>query len=113
MLRHCLIGFLCIGLVACSSMGQSVADQEKPIEGLSEADKVYGLSMFWKEVSYNFAHWETAGDLDWDAAYQEALSRVLATQNDYEYFRELQRFCALLKDGHTNVWMPKIGRAHV
>lgn len=28
---------------------------------------------------------------------------MLATKNDFEYFRELQRFVATLKDGHTSV----------
>ena len=29
------------------------------------------------------------------------------TPNDYEYYRLLQKFCALLEDGHTNVGFPK------
>ena len=74
--------------------------------GLTDEQKLYGLSLFWKEASYNFAHWESSGVIDWDATYQDYIPRVLAARNDFEYYRELQRFCALLKDGHTNVWMP-------
>jgi C-terminal processing protease CtpA/Prc len=31
----------------------------------------------------------------------------MATESDFQYFREMQRFCALLRDGHTNVYLPK------
>lgn len=82
----------------------SQSDQSS--SGLTAEQKLYGLSLFWKEASYNFAHWEGTGDLNWDSAYMEFLSRVMATRNDFEYYQEMQRFCALLKDGHTNVWMP-------
>ena len=75
-------------------------------ESLTDAEKLYGLSHFWREASYNFAHWEQAGDLDWDAAYRAYIPRVLATKSTLDYYRELQRFCALLKDGHTNVYLP-------
>jgi C-terminal processing protease CtpA/Prc len=82
------------------------AQDPPPQAQLTEVQKVYGFSQFWKEVSYNFAHWESTGDLDWDKAYQDFLPRIMATESDFEYFREMQRFCALLKDGHTNVYLP-------
>jgi C-terminal processing protease CtpA/Prc len=73
---------------------------------LSAADKIYGLSLLWREVIYNFAFFDQVPDLDWEKAYREYLPRVLATDSIYHYYRELQRFCALLKDGHTNVYFP-------
>ena len=73
---------------------------------LSDPEKIYGLSLFWQEVNYNFANFDLVPDLDWDQAYREAIPRVLATKNTLEYYRELQRFCALLKDGHTNIYLP-------
>lgn len=39
--------------------------------------------------------------------YNEYITKVQETKNDYEYFRLLQKFCAFLKDGHTNVYFPK------
>lgn len=74
---------------------------------LSKEEKIYGLSLLWKEASYNFAYFDQVPDLDWDAAYRAALPRVATTRNDLEYYRELQRFYALLEDGHTNVFLPK------
>ncbi len=73
---------------------------------LSDTDKLYGLSLFWKEAAYNFAYFDKS-NINWDSAYQAFIPRVMATKNTYEYYRTLQRFCALLKDGHTNVNMPR------
>jgi len=73
---------------------------------LSPSDKIYGLSRFWQEVNYNFVYLEQFGREKWDSAYRSAIPVVLDTKNDYQYYRELQKFCALLKDGHTNVLSP-------
>ncbi len=81
-------------------------DKAKQTE-LTTQEKVFILSLFWKEVSYNFAHWKSAGELDWDKTYREYIPQILATTNDFEFYRVMQKFCALLKDGHTNIWMPK------
>ncbi len=81
---------------------QVVSAQEEAKE-LSVSEKLYGLSLFWSEVSYNFAFFDQVPDLNWDSAYLEFIPRVIASESTYEYYRELQRFCALLKDGHTNI----------
>lgn len=74
---------------------------------LTPAEKVYGLSKFWQEVNYNFVYLDKVDRDMWDKAYQNAITTVQATKNDYEYYRELQKFCALLNDGHTNIYPPK------
>ncbi len=74
---------------------------------LSPSDKVYGLSKFWQEVNYNFVYLDKVDRTMWDNRYKELITIVQNTKNDYEYYRELQKFCALLKDGHTNVYFPK------
>lgn len=73
---------------------------------LTEAQKIYGLSRFWQEANYNYAYFANVPNLNWDSAYQAFIPQVLATKNNYEYYRQLQKFCALLKDGHTNVYFP-------
>ncbi|RYY97050.1 MAG: peptidase S41 [Chitinophagaceae bacterium] len=75
---------------------------------LSATDKIYGLSRFWQEVNYNFVYLNKVNRAQWDSAYRALIASVPGTKNDYEYYRELQRFCALLKDGHTNVYMPAL-----
>lgn len=73
---------------------------------ISPSDKVYGLSKFWQEVNYNFVYLDKVDRALWENRYKELISIVQNTENDYEYYRELQKFCALLKDGHTNIYFP-------
>nr|WP_297707143.1 hypothetical protein [uncultured Butyrivibrio sp.] len=72
---------------------------------LSDEQKIYELSRIWKDAEYNFAFWDKV-TIDWDEEYRKALPLVLATQDTYEYYRELTRFLALLGDGHTGVTPP-------
>ena len=39
---------------------------------LSLEERVYGLSLIWKEAEYNFPFWKRLKGLDWDKAYREA-----------------------------------------
>jgi C-terminal processing protease CtpA/Prc len=71
---------------------------------LSASDKVYGLSKFWQEVNYNFVYIGRVDRSKWDSAYRSMIGQVQATPDDYCYYRLLQKFCAILHDGHTNVW---------
>jgi len=74
---------------------------------ITKEEKIYGLSKFWQEVNYNFVYLDKVDKTEWNKLYKEYISEVLETKNDYEYYRKLQKFCAFLKDGHTNVWFPK------
>lgn len=73
---------------------------------LSGAEKVYGLSRFWQEVNYNFIYLNKVDRQAWDSTYMAMIDEVQHTSNDYEYYRLLRRFCAMLKDGHTNIEFP-------
>ncbi len=84
---------------------QEARQPEAPTE-LTDAEKLYGLSLLWQEVNYNFVFFDQVPELDWDSAYQAAIPRVLEAPTTWEYYRELQRLVALLNDGHTGVWMP-------
>ena len=75
---------------------------------ISAADKVYGLSKFWQEVNYNFVYLDKIDRRAWDSTYKALIPRVQETKNDYEYYRLLEKFCALLNDGHTNIFRPQI-----
>lgn len=74
---------------------------------LTNEDKIYGLSKFWQEVNYNFVYLNKVDRTEWNNQYKVLITEVQNTQNDYEYYRLLQKFCALLKDGHTNIWFPE------
>lgn len=73
---------------------------------LSNTEKIYGLSKFWQEVNYNFVFLKDIDRNAWEKNYQDLIEKVQKTKNDYEYYRLLQKFCATLKDGHTNVYLP-------
>lgn len=73
---------------------------------LSSTDKIYGLSKFWQEVNYNFVYLSNVDKKLWEDTYKQLITEVQDSPNDYEYYRLLQKFCALLKDGHTNVYFP-------
>jgi len=75
---------------------------------LSAADKVFGLSKFWQEVNYNFVYLNKINRPFWDSTYKALIPRVEETKNDYDYYRLLQKFCALLRDGHTEIIAPPI-----
>ena len=64
---------------------------------------------FWSEVKYNFAYFDKA-KINRDSAYRAFIPQVLTTRNDFEYYRTIERFCALLKDGHTNVFAPSVNK---
>jgi len=83
----------------------SLFAQIDTVANLSAADKLYGLSKFWSEVSYNFAYFDHA-KINWDSTYRAYIPKVLATKNTWEYYQVMQRFCALLKDGHTDLGFP-------
>jgi carboxyl-terminal processing protease len=73
---------------------------------LTPDEKIFGLSQFWQEAKNNFAYFDKVPNLNWDAAYREYIPKVLATKSRFEYLLVLRRFCALLKDGHTNIFTP-------
>jgi carboxyl-terminal processing protease len=74
---------------------------------LTEDQRVAGLSRLWSEAKYNFVNFDLVPLLDWDAAYLQALPRVRAAATNEAYYRELQAFAALLRDGHTGVYAEK------
>lgn len=76
-------------------------------QSLSSEEKIYGLSKFWQEVNYNFVYLDKVDREKWDAEYRKLITEVQKTESDYEYYRLLQKFCAELKDGHTNVYFPE------
>jgi C-terminal processing protease CtpA/Prc len=84
-----------------------IAGTNKPIS-LAQFDPIYPLSKFWQEVNYNFVYLSKVDKTEWNSMYKSYIKEVQETKNDYEYFRLVQKFCAYLKDGHTNVYFPKV-----
>lgn len=73
---------------------------------ISQDDKIYGLSKCWEEANFNFVYMEKVDKARWDSLYRAMIPEVQRTENDYEYYRLLQKFYAFLHDGHTNIFVP-------
>ncbi|RUL61653.1 hypothetical protein EKH79_17945 [Dyella dinghuensis] len=76
-------------------------------ENLDEAHRIAGLSLFWSEARYNFAHFDNVPDLDWNQAYLDYLPRVIAAKTTHDYYDVMMQFASLLHDGHTHVVPPR------
>ncbi len=90
-------------LLICS---HSLLAQVDTTTNLSDTEKLWGLAKFWSEAKYNFAYFDQT-NVNWDSAYQAYIPQVLATTSTWDYYQTLSRFCALLNDGHTNVYEPQ------
>lgn len=80
----------------------------RPLNGrqLSSEERLFGFVKFWTEVKYNFAFFDQVPELNWDNVLMEYLPKVQAEQGITEYFNLLSEVCALLEDGHTNIYPP-------
>lgn len=74
---------------------------------LTLAERIYGLSLIWKEASYNYPYFSSLTDLDWSREYQRYIEKVSETEDIFEYYYLLQEFTALLQDCHTRVILPQ------
>lgn len=79
-----------------------------PGKTLSQEQRIFGFTQFWTEVKYNFAFFDQVPQLNWDHVFIEYLPLIEKDQSDAEYYKTMTRMCALLKDGHTNVY-PSFG----
>jgi C-terminal processing protease CtpA/Prc len=73
---------------------------------LNQSERLIGFFKFWNEVKYNFAFFDHVPNLDWDKTLIEYLLLIQKDQSTLEYYKTLQKLCALLNDGHTNVYFP-------
>lgn len=92
-------------LFICLSYGLNATSQttDKKLESVNTLeDKIYGLSLLWSEIKYNFVHIDRL-NLDVDSLYRATMSRVVETKNDVEYYKELNRFLVSFNDAHTQL----------
>ncbi len=68
----------------------------------STEQRVADLAFLWQETNYNFVHFDKVS-VDWDSTFQAFIPEVLAATTAIEHVRILQRFIALLNEGHANV----------
>lgn len=99
-----LLTILILGLSTLISAQVAKHPPCKPLPNtISVVDKVYFLSYFWSEVKYNFVFFDEL-DFCWDSLFRATIPKVIATKNDFEFYRVIQRFAASLGDGHTEIF---------
>lgn len=94
-LVFCLVLFI---MIPVSILAQSKIKSINTLE-----DKIYGLSLLWSEVKYNFVNIDRL-DFDLDSLYRETMKRVIDTKDDVSYYKELDCFLNSLNDAHTNLF---------
>jgi carboxyl-terminal processing protease len=94
---------LTLAVVALPALGADARPPAPPTEG----ERLLGLARLWKEADYSFVFFDHVPELDWDAAFAAYAPQVREAKDTFAYYRLLQRFAALLKDGHTGVQFPR------
>jgi C-terminal processing protease CtpA/Prc len=79
------------------------AKGNKNICQISKEQKLYELSVIWKELSYNFANMDNCPLINLDSLYQAYIPLIQNTKNDFEYCKRMLRFVSHFNNGHTNV----------
>ena len=72
---------------------------------LTDEEKIYGLSLIWQEVNYNYAYMENY-NLDWDSVYTANIPKVIAAKNLTEYYSILSDIINSFHEEHTTVISP-------
>lgn len=89
---------LCVGINPLPSFAQTDSEAIEDVNTLQ--DKIYGLSLLWSELKYNFVNADRL-PFDIDSLYRTTMLRVVETPSDAAYYTELERFLAAFNDGHT------------
>ncbi|RAV97709.1 S41 family peptidase [Pseudochryseolinea flava] len=76
-------------------------------QNISDEEKIAGLSKLWSEAKYNFVNFDLIPNVNFDSLYFAYLPQVRGSKSTLEYYLILESFFAKLKDGHTNVFMPR------
>lgn len=70
-------------------------------------ERVYSLSLIWKELEYNFAFPEKLKEANLDSLYFDYLSKIEKASDEYEYYRTLSSFMAHFNEAHTRILPPE------
>jgi len=69
----------------------------------SREERIYSLSLLWKEMLYNFAFPETFRQVNIDSLYMAYIPKMEQVKSKYEYYRILCSFMACFNDAHTRI----------
>jgi len=66
-------------------------------------ERIYSLSLIWKEMLYNFAFPEKLQQVNIDSLYMAYIPKMEQVKSEYEYYRTLCSFMAHFNDAHTRI----------
>lgn len=73
----------------------------------SKEERIYSLSLIWKELEYNFAFPCNFQRNELDSLYLEYLPKIEKVKDEYEYYRTLSSFMANMNEAHTRIIPPQ------
>lgn len=88
-------------LISCHLWPVPLGAEEKL---LTVTEKIMGAARLREGVKTNFVYYDQL-QIDWDDAFAQAISEIIATEDTCSYLRALQHLAAMAGDGHTCVWM--------
>lgn len=91
-----------IVLIAISPLLASFIPAQNKLPNLQ--DRIYSLSLIWRELHYSFAFPETLQKVNLDSLYIDYLPKVEGATNSYEYYRTLCSFLAHFNEAHTRIY---------
>jgi C-terminal processing protease CtpA/Prc len=94
------IAFACAVAISLTFGHALTAQDELP----DRVQRVYTLSVIWKEMQYSFAFPERFGTVNLDSLYLAYLPKVEAVRSNYEYYRVLSSFAAHFDEAHTRIY---------
>lgn len=87
------------------TLSRTSDEPNDPFIELTDEVKKKAVDDLFMGVKRNFAVWNDFTLEDWNNAYDETLQRVLATEDDFSFYMELNRFLSLLNEHHTRLEM--------
>lgn len=94
------------GLVLMLGIRAAAAPNLLKDEVITREQRVIGLATVYSNVKQHSAYLDRFGPQKWDKAFVEYLPLVEKKQSLCSYYQVLQRFAALIGDGHTDVSFP-------
>jgi carboxyl-terminal processing protease len=84
-----------------SVLSNTLLAQDK---ALTPEDRIYSLSLIWRELRYTFAFPEKLQKINLDSLYKVYLPRIEQSTNNYDYYRTLSAFMAHFDEAHTRIY---------
>lgn len=104
-----MILILIVGLSSSTlALSQPTSVSTLPLE-----KRLFILSKTYAAIPLYFAHWQTTPEFSLDALYQEYLTKVLATEDRFQFDLIMMEFVARLNNGHSwysDRWIRKFGQ---